>query len=162
MSPSTSESPDPASPVDGAHPAASKPALRRHFRARRQAALAASEAAILAAAVHELPDRLRPGLRLGIAWPLRGEVDLRPLALHRLPLALPAVVPDPASPSGARLLYRDWRPGEPVAPDHCGVPAPLPGTSAFALPPECLGLLLVPALAFDPRTGIRQIGRAHV
>ena len=65
------------------------------------------------------------------------------------------MVPDPASPSGARLLYRDWRPGEPVAPDHCGVPAPLPGSSAFALAPECLGLLLVPALAFDPRTGIR-------
>ena len=128
--------------------AAEKSKLRRQFRALRLAALAESEALILAAARRELPALLPAGRRLGIYWPLAGEVDLSPLAAPDLPLALPAVWGE--APQPPRLLYRPWHPGEPLAPDHCGIPAP---TSAD-LPPTALGLLLVPALAID-RRGIR-------
>ena len=77
------------------------------------------------------------------------EPDLRPLA-ERLPagwpdhLALPAI-------RGERLLYLPWRPGDPLAPDGAGIPAPL---GQRGLEPSELGLLLVPALALD-RGGLR-------
>ena len=112
--------------------------------------------AILAVARRELPMDLPPGKRLGLYWPLAGEIDLR--ALVELPddgpgealsdrLALPAV----ASVTGqGHLEYRAWQPGEPLAPDRCRIPAPL----GPALAPGQLGLLLVPALGFD-RHGIR-------
>jgi len=51
----------------------------------------------------------------------------------------------------ARLVYRPWRPGAPLAADACAIPAP----TTAALEPGALGLLLVPALAFDPASGIR-------
>ncbi len=166
---------------------AKKARLRRQFRAVRLAALADSQALILAAARRELPALLPAGLRLGIYWPLSGEVDLRPLAALDLPLALPAVWAEPPpgpcgaarsagasaslqdtagpspepgptrsgatwsgvadlgsvlrgpTPSGRdgsaatnpgmtpapQLLYRPWHPGDALAPDHCGIPAPL-------------------------------------
>ena len=153
----------PASATDDSARAAEKIRLRRHFRALRLAALAESQALILAAARRQLPallpaallpEALVPaaglpaGQRLGIYWPLAGEPDLRPLAALDLPLALPAVWAEP--PQAARLLYRSWQPGELLAADHCGIPAP---TSA-ELGPEALGLLLVPALAID-RQGFR-------
>ncbi|MFZ0407368.1 MAG: 5-formyltetrahydrofolate cyclo-ligase [Cyanobium sp.] len=90
--------------------------------------------------------------------------------------------PGPEPESGPRLLYRPWHPEDPLAPDHCGIPAPLasgqptrsepaageageqeppqedgalPGVPpAAGLPPAALGLLLVPALAID-RQGVR-------
>jgi 5-formyltetrahydrofolate cyclo-ligase len=136
--------------------AAEKSQLRRQFRELRLAALADSEALILAAAQREIPILLPAGQRLGIYWPLAGEVDLRPLAALDLPLALPAVWGE--APQPPRLLYRPWHPGEPLAPDHCGIPAPLasdaPTPPATELHPDALGLLLVPALAMD-RRGIR-------
>jgi 5-formyltetrahydrofolate cyclo-ligase len=115
----------------------------------RRAALANSQARILAVAQREIPILLPAGQRLGIYWPLAGEVDLRPLAALGLPLALPAV--GGAAPQAAQLHYRPWRPGDPLATDLCGIPAP---TSA-ELPPTSLGLLLVPALALDSNSGIR-------
>ena len=149
----------PASTAADSARAAEKIRLRRHFRALRLAALADSQAPILAAAQRQLPAALLPaallpaallpaGQRLGLYWPLAGEPDLRPLAALGLPLALPAVGAE--SPQTARLLYRSWQPGDLLAADHCGIPAP---TSA-ELGPEALGLLLVPALAID-RQGIR-------
>ncbi len=230
---------------------ADKAELRRQCRRLRRASLADSQALILAAAQRELPALVPEGLRLGIYWPLAGEVDLRPLAALGLPLALPVVWAEPpigppdglptaavsaalqglAGPAAAergrtapdqlerasapRLLYRAWQPGEPLAPDHCGIPAPLasrrrvdPSPAALApstalaptaqmpaearlrppghppsperpwaeppgsqqpwteqqsatdqpaadLPAAALALLLVPALAIDPHSGIR-------
>ncbi len=145
---------------------ADKAELRRRFRQLRRASLADSQRLILAVARRDLPALLPAGQRLGIYWPLAGEVDLRPLAADQVPLALPAVRAEPA-----RLLYLPWQPGEPLAPDHCGIPAPLasgrradprlaPGQPkavppGLELPPAALALLLVPALAFDPHSGIR-------
>ncbi|MFM7267118.1 MAG: 5-formyltetrahydrofolate cyclo-ligase [Cyanobium sp.] len=138
--------------------AAAKAELRRSFRALRLQVLPpdgegqGEQAAILAAAERELPALTGPGHRLGLYWPLRGEVDLRPLAGLGVALALPAVVPAaPGMP--ARMIYRPWSPGEPLAADACGIPAPMPARGALAA--DALGLLLVPALAFDPASGIR-------
>lgn len=161
---------------------ADKAELRRRFRQLRRASLADSQRLILAVARRDLPALLPAGQRLGIYWPLAGEVDLRPLAADQVPLALPAVRAEspagpapgqlhPELPQPARLLYLPWQPGEPLAPDHCGIPAPLassrradprpaPGQPkavppGLELPPAALALLLVPALALDPHSGIR-------
>lgn len=133
-----------------------KPALRRRYRRWRLEHGATDSgsrehALVLAAAQRQLPPRLAGGGRIGLYWPLPGEIDLRPLAAAGLPLALPAVEAAGAAP--ARMVYRPWSPGDPLAPDACGIPAPL--AAMAALPPAELGLLLAPALAFDPGSGIR-------
>lgn len=137
-----------------------KPALRRHYRRIRAQALeqggsqlveriSSTSRAIAAELLHPQPCD-QPGgepgdqLHLGLYWPLAGEIDLRPLA-DQLPVALPAI-------HGQRLVYRPWRPGQPLEPDACAIPAP-PET-AGELRPSQLGLLLVPALAINP-AGIR-------
>jgi 5-formyltetrahydrofolate cyclo-ligase len=155
-----------AGEAEGPPPPLDKQALRRHFRSMRAAALAAAEPLILAAARRDLPQMLPAGQHLGLYWPLPGEPDLRPLAAAHPHLALPAVAGEPA-----RLLYRAWRPGAPLAPDRYGIPAPAaplenapeqqpeapppPPVSGRELSPHALGVLLVPALAFDPQSGIR-------
>ena len=97
-------------------PAAGKGALRRHWRAERERALAAGAGeAILAAAAAALPPLLAAGGRLGLYWPLAGEPDLRPLAGCGWPLALPAVV---GSGGERRLIYRAWASGEPLVAVH--------------------------------------------
>ena len=157
--------------AEGPPPPLIKQALRRHFRSLRAAALAAAEPRILAAARRDLPELLPAGQHLGLYWPLPGEPDLRPLAPAHQHLALPAVDGEPA-----RLQYRPWRPGTPLTPDRYGIPAPAaplanapehqlaapPPAPALRAPaagwelsPHALGLLLVPALAFDPHSGIR-------
>lgn len=138
-------------------PPQAKTALRRQARRLRAAALPDEQAAIQAVARRELPALLAAaaateppaaGRRLGLYWPLAGEPDLLVLAEALGPLALPAITPPPGPP---RLVFRPWSPGEPLAPDACGIPAP----TGAALAPEQLALLLVPALAFDPISGLR-------
>ena len=142
------------------HTAGAKAALRRHYRQVRRQALeqggsqlveriSAAAQAIATELLHPQPcdqPGSQPGgqLHLGLYWPLAGEIDLRPLA-RQLPVALPAI-------HGQRLVYRPWRPGLPLEPDDCAIPAP--PAAAGALQPGQLGLLLVPALAIDP-AGIR-------
>jgi len=151
---------------EGLPPPPDRAALRRHFRILRTAALAAAEPRILMAARRDLPELLPAHHHLGLFWPLQGEPDLRPLAPAHPHLALPAVDGDPP-----RLQYRLWRPGSPLVPDRYGIPAPAaplengpeqqpeapppaPASGSY-LSPHALGLLLVPALAFDPHSGIR-------
>ncbi len=118
--------------------------LRQHYRRQRQALLAASEGPLQRQLLDLLRQwqaagRLGPGAgRIGLYWPLAGEADLRPVVQHRRDLALPAV-------REGRLEYRPWRPGEPLEPDACGIPAPM----GPALAPTELTLLLIPALAID-------------
>ncbi|MCP9932394.1 5-formyltetrahydrofolate cyclo-ligase [Cyanobium sp. Candia 9D4] len=123
-----------------------KSQLRRRFRRTRRLSLPEAAAGIVAVASRELPGRVRPGHHLGLYWPLAAEPDLRILAERAPgPLALPAVRP------GAGLIYLPWSSGDPLAPDACGIAAPLDGPP---LEPEALGLLLVPALAVSP-AGLR-------
>lgn len=154
-----------------------KPALRRHFRSVRREALAGAMPALRAAAAARLPELLPPGRWLGVYWAVGSEPDLDPWApgglaerLVRLggaaQLALPVVLPPLPDERQGRLIYRPWRCESPLGPDACGIPAPLPpegertqqlvleAPAPGALPPEALGLLLVPALAVD-RAGIR-------
>ncbi|MEO1003632.1 MAG: 5-formyltetrahydrofolate cyclo-ligase [Cyanobacteria bacterium J06638_7] len=134
--------PDDASPLPG------KTALREQFKLRRLPLLASSEAAIRSQAATALERAVAGRGRVGLYWPLAGEIDLRPLALSpRLDgrLALPAVI-------AGRLVYRPWRPGEPLQADACAIPAPPPAAGELAA--GDLALLLVPALAVD-RQGVR-------
>jgi 5-formyltetrahydrofolate cyclo-ligase len=111
--------------------------------------VAAAEGAIQAQARRHLPGLLAADQRLGLYWPLPGEIDLRGLqALLPERLALPAITGDPA----ARLVYRPWRSGEALEPDACGIPAP--PASSGELAAQELGLLLVPALSCDA-AGVR-------
>ncbi len=116
--------------------------LRRQYRQRRRQSLADATPGITEAAQRELPDHVGRGQRLGLYWPLAHEPDLRVLAeaIH-WQVALPAVRRD------AGLVYLPWEPQQPLAPDSCGVPAPLEATP---LTPEAMALLLVPALAVSP------------
>jgi 5-formyltetrahydrofolate cyclo-ligase len=135
-----------ARPGDAA--SAEKAALRRQLRGLRRQLLGGREEAIRAQVGRVLEREAAGGGRVGLYWPLAGEVDLRPLALRPElagRLALPAV-------AGGRLLYRRWHGAEDLREDAAGVPAPPP--SAGELAATELALLLVPALAID-RQGLR-------
>jgi 5-formyltetrahydrofolate cyclo-ligase len=148
MGPSSAQPKSPAQEPPQQAPSLShadvKSELRRHFRQQRRQAVAAAPEAIAAAAAAVVPTLLAPPLRLGLYWPIGHEPDLRPLC-ERLPspfrarLALPAI-------RGEHLLYLPWQPGDPLAPDGAGIPAPL---GEARLEPTQLGLLLVPSLAVD-------------
>ncbi len=128
--------------------ASEKNRLRRLYRRIRRLSLPPAADAILAVARRELPGQIPPGRHLGLYWPLGSEPDLRPLApAWAGRLALPAV-------AGPGLVYRPWAPGDPLAADACGIPAPPeqaagPGLRAD-LDPTAMALLLVPALAMAP------------
>ncbi|MCP9886544.1 5-formyltetrahydrofolate cyclo-ligase [Cyanobium sp. ATX 6A2] len=127
---------------------ADKAALRLRLRALRGQLLPGSEAAIRTQVALVLEGPLAGAGRVGLYWPLAGEVDLRPLADQPAlasRLALPAV-------AGNRLLYRPWHAAQALHRDACGIPAPPP--SAGDLAAGELALLLVPALAVD-RRGLR-------
>jgi 5-formyltetrahydrofolate cyclo-ligase len=145
--------------MDPSQAASAKEELRQHFRRRRRASLSAAQPGILAACGQAFGPMAgaAPGQRLGLWWPIGAEPDLRPLAAQQPQgLALPAVLPWPAPGVGLRLLYLPWRPGDPLAADACGIPAPLPPRpgEGTPLPPTALAALLVPALAID-RHGVR-------
>lgn len=124
-----------------------KPVWRRHFRQRRADQPEAQQERLLEQALTSVPPLLEADQRLGLYWPLEGEPDLRELALA-LPgrLALPAIR---ALADKRRLGYEVWGSTDPLRLDAAGVPAPAP--AGTPLPAAALGLLLVPALAFDRR-----------
>ena len=134
----------------------SKDDLRQTMRAKRRRVLSEVEATIQGQAQTLLPPLLGAG-RLGLYWPLAGEIDLRDLRQtlgERL--ALPAVERATQTPElGAdqqppkRLVYRPWIQEQPLEADGCGIPAPAASTPP--LKPADLCLLLVPALAIDGR-----------
>lgn len=119
--------------------------MRRAALARRDA-LALDVDAVLEAveALTEralaLPDLAGEGPVAGY-WPIRGEMDPRPVleALSRrgVPTALPAI-------DAGELVFRAWTPWEPVGPVGFGTLGPLP--SAPEVVPR---VLLVPVAAFD-------------
>ena len=128
-------------PPAGGPSGPSKEELRRLFRRRRRQSLPEAAPGILATAQRHLGDLLEGrGGDLGLYWPLGSEPDLRPLAQAWAGrLALPAVTAD-------GLVYRPWVPGDPLAADACGIPAPLGQHRS----PGAMALLLVPALAMAP------------
>jgi 5-formyltetrahydrofolate cyclo-ligase len=130
---------------------AAKSALRLEARRRRKALqvqhpeadwMVADKVDAFLAAV-----KLKPGV-VAAYKALGSEIDPRPLAeamaRRGWRLALPAVVA-----IDAPLVFRAWKPGERLAHDVAGLPAPL--DSAPELEPT---LILTPLLAYD-RTGAR-------
>lgn len=127
-----------------------KKALRQLARQRR----AEVSARLGPAAAEDLADCVQAHFRFGPAdivagyWPLGDEIDPRAL-LRRLDeggvgLALPAV-----ARRDRPLIFRSWRPGEPLLPGEFGTWHPAEGA-----PVVVPTLLLVPLVAFD-RAGHR-------
>lgn len=128
-----------------------KAALRLSMRARRRALQAEAPHAGVAAAA-ALAEAPLPRFETAAVYiPHGSEIDAMPLALALeragVRLALPAV-----ERRNAPLVFRAWRPGDPMHADGLGLPAPSP--EAEAVDPE---LLVVPLLAFD-RHG-RRLGQ---
>jgi len=124
-----------------------KLALRKAARARRRRLAEENPDAAVQAAVHMLDSRLGPSPVTSLYMPVGSELDpwaiAEALMERDTQLCLPAVVE-----RDAPLEFRAWRPGDPLAPDLLGTPAPLPG--ARVLEPD---LVLVPLLAFDAEGG---------
>ena len=134
---------------------AEKARLREEALARRDqldAAFRAQASRAAAALLLGLPETTGAALVSGF-WPIRSEIDPRPVlqALHARgrAVALPVV----AHP---HLLFRLWRPGEPLERRGFGLSEP-PDDAPLAEP----DLLLVPLAAFD-RAGNRiGYGKGH-
>tara|TARA_B100000214_G_C23748752_1_gene526700 strand:- start:58 stop:642 length:585 start_codon:yes stop_codon:yes gene_type:complete len=86
-----------------------------------------------------------PEFYMGIYWPLKGEVDLRPLK-NKLSnsIALPYCT------KSKNIEYRSWNLNS-INKDHEGIPSP---SSGQIIQPEKISILYIPALAIDLK-GIR-------
>lgn len=123
--------------------------LRQEYRQKRkelseQKTLLAA-ALITARFLESIP--LTSGTIVGGFWPLKGEPDVCPLLAGLLgrgyECSLPVVMPD------SRLIYKRWRPGDPLEVSSFATQQPLP--TAENLDPN---IMLVPLVAFDA-TGAR-------
>ena len=124
--------------------ATARAALRREKIAARLALPAAAHAmasarirAYLAALLADRP----PG-RVAFCWPIRAEVDCRPLAVDLLHAGWHAAMPTVVAPA-APMEFRTWTPTAPMTTDPHGVP--VPATPSCPLP----DVLLLPLVAFD-------------
>jgi len=118
--------------------------LRREMLARR-AALDLDAHATLSLAIRERLDAAFPELSshiVAFCWPVQNEPDLVPYAetlrARGARVALPVVVHP-----GAALAFREWWPGQPLAPDRYDIPTPTDGD--FVTPQA----ILLPVNAFD-------------
>jgi len=124
--------------------AALKATLRAQARERRSVAYRAIGAQVATQLSNYLPELYLPSKCVVAGYIQRGS-ELDPLpALISLRnggyrLAMPVV-----TAKNAPLVFRAWTPGDPVAPDVQGLPAPLP--SAPEVVPE---VVFVPLAAFD-------------
>lgn len=135
-----------APPTDAAD---DKAALRRRALAARAALGDAARAAAGAAVAGHgaaLVARAKPS-RVSLFFSVKGEIDVVPLmarlAAMGVPLCLPAIVR-----KAAPLVFRDWKPGEPLDDRPFGLKEPPPGAAEVV--PD---LLFVPLAAFDRAGG---------
>jgi 5-formyltetrahydrofolate cyclo-ligase len=141
--------------MDDISPALVKDALRREAFARRDAldrevrraaALAIRDRAL------ELPE-LRDRQIVGAYWPIRSEVDPRPLMRALIRRGQDVALSQILHP---HLSWRLWRPGDVLIKGGFGVREPGPDA------PECFPVaLLVPLAAFDRRGGRVGYGKGH-
>ena len=124
--------------------AAFRAALRREKIAARQAQPEAMRAAADARIRTRLADVLqeRPPGVIAFCWPIRAEVDCRPLVADLLAAGWRAAMPTVAA-LAAPMEFRAWTPQTPLAADPYGIPIPAP---LELLAPD---VLLLPLVAFD-------------
>lgn len=82
-----------------------------------------------------------PGL-IGFCWPIRAEVDCRPLIARLIDTGWHAAMPVVVAPA-APMQFRTWTPAVPMTVDPHGIP--VPAAAACAVP----DVLLLPLVAFD-------------
>jgi 5-formyltetrahydrofolate cyclo-ligase len=135
-------------------PASLKPTLRNEALARRDA-LPPERRAETAARIAEmeLPFSPREGLVVSGFWPIRSEIDPRPLMMRLAKggcrLALPRV-------EGGELFFREWRAGDAL--EDGGFDTRVPAAAATRCEPE---VMLVPLAAFDRRGGRIGYGKGY-
>lgn len=119
-------------------------ALRRERIAAREALSAAAHARKSSAVrdhLYALLTARAPGV-LGFYWPIRAEVDCRPLLARLLAQGWCACLPVVVERAAA-LDFREWTPASPMLPGAHGIPTVAEGPSAQ---PD---VLLLPVNAFD-------------
>ncbi len=126
-----------------------KAEARRAALARRKGADPAG--AHGAALAHHVLSRCPPPPGAAVAgyWPMGDEMDVRPLLVALAERGNVLALPE-TPPRGRPLLFRRWRPGDPMRPGPLGTSSPAGGEEVR---PDWL---LVPLLAFD-RAG-RRLG----
>jgi len=88
-------------------------------------------------------ERWRPRTVVAGFWPLAGEIDIRPLLQALLGRGHAIVLPETPR-RGSALIFRRWRPGQPLVGGRFSTSHP---TGETAIP----DIVLVPLLAFDRR-----------
>jgi 5-formyltetrahydrofolate cyclo-ligase len=136
-------------------PADIKDTLRREAFARRDALdrdWRRQAARTIARRALELPE-LRDVQPVGGYWPIRSEVDPRPLMRALLKRGQTGALSQILHP---KLSWREWRPGDVLVKGGFGVREPGPDA------PECFPrALLVPLAAFDRRGSRLGYGKGH-
>jgi 5-formyltetrahydrofolate cyclo-ligase len=132
-----------------------KERLRQEAFARRDALekqFREEAAQHIAARVLDFPD-FKAVTPVGGYWPIRSEVDPRPLMRRLLKRGQDVALSQILHP---RLSWRLWRPGDPLIKGGFGVREPGPDA------PECFPVaLLVPLAAFDRNGGRVGYGKGH-
>lgn len=123
-----------------------KQSLRKDAAARRAVAHAArcetAGAALAERFRAAFSDRLSRAV-VSLYWPMRDEIDLRPLIGALADAGTQTALPVMAGP-GAALLFRAWRIGDALVPGEFGVHEP--GDDAAVVAPD---IVVAPLLAFD-------------
>lgn len=141
-------------------PAAAKAALRDEARLRRDMIAPAARAEHARVIARRFMDELLPRL-VGAApvsvisayWPIRSEVDPQPLLELLAQAGYVTCLPVVAHP---RLIFRVWRPGDPLADADFGTRGPTAGA-----PERDPDLVVTPCLAFDRDGGRLGYGAGH-
>jgi 5-formyltetrahydrofolate cyclo-ligase len=136
-------------------PPPDKTELRAQLRGlRRSLASENPDAATLAAGLAPL-DRLPAFSVVSGYHPMGSEIDPRPLMLRLAAVGARTALPV-AIHRDAPLEFRAWAPGEPLAPDAFGIPAP--AASSPLVTPD---LVIAPLLAFDSQGNRLGQGAGH-
>jgi 5-formyltetrahydrofolate cyclo-ligase len=124
-----------------------KAQLRATMR-RRRAALAREDPDAAARAAARLPPDRLAGARVVAGYrPQGGEMDPLPLMRRFAAAGASLALPTATAPQ-ARLTFRAWSEGDPLAPDVFGIPSPT------ATQPELRpDVIIAPVMAFDRRGG---------
>jgi 5-formyltetrahydrofolate cyclo-ligase len=126
------------------NPDAVRSALRREMIAARLALPSATQHAASTRILDHLTGLLlpRPAGTIAFCWPIRAEVDCRPLVERLLAAGWRAAMPTVVTVD-APMEFRAWWPEAPMATDPYGIPIPV--TAVSPLP----DVVLLPLVAFD-------------